>query len=120
MKVLICDDAGFIRQIVIEVLSQSECILFEASDGKQALDMATSLSPDIVFLDIVLPQKNGVEVAKILKAQDPKIKLVAMTTLELPQIENNYDIGNLFDHMLHKPFTKQSINEIMRGIRGTN
>jgi two-component system chemotaxis response regulator CheY len=113
MKVLICDDAGFIRQILLDILSETEATLFESQNGKQALEMASSVRPDLVFLDIVLPYKNGVEVAKILKAQDPKIKIVAMSTLELEQIQKIYKIEGLFDRVMTKPFKKSEILDAM-------
>jgi len=109
MKVLICDDAGFIRKILSDILSEKSVTIFECGDGKLAIEIASSVRPSLVFLDIVLPLKNGIEVAKVLKAQDPKIKIVALSTLETNQIEQTHKTGGLFDLILNKPFKKQQI-----------
>jgi two-component system chemotaxis response regulator CheY len=113
MKVLICDDAGFIRQILLEILSEAKVTLFESQNGKQALEMASSIRPDLVFLDIVLPYKNGVEVAKILKSQDPNIRIIALSTLDLEQIQKIYETEGLFEKVIGKPFKKNEILQAM-------
>ena len=116
MKVLICDDAGFIRQILREIITGAEVTIFEASNGKQAIEMASSVKPDLVFLDIVLPYKNGVEVATVLKAQDPTVKIIGISTLDKSQIEAIHQTEGLFSVFIEKPFNKQDIQNAIGGV----
>lgn len=111
MKILVCDDAGFIRHIIREIISDHDVTLFEAANGKQALEIASSTKPDLVLLDIVLPKKNGIEVAKVLKAQDPRIRIVGISTLNHEQIHKIHNIDGVFDQFIEKPFSKADIQK---------
>lgn len=57
-------------------------IVGEARDGRTALRMARELSPDVVLLDISLPEMNGVELAAALRAERPKTQLLVLTVHE--------------------------------------
>jgi len=114
MRVLICDDAGFIRQILRDIIFEKKDVtIFEATNGNQAIEIASSVRPEIVFLDLVLPQKNGVEVAKVLKAEDQSIKIIGISTLDREQIQNVHDIRGLFDQLIEKPFSKAEIEKAL-------
>ena len=57
-------------------------IVGEARDGRTALRMATQLAPDVVVLDISLPEMNGVELAAALRAERPEIRVLVLTVHE--------------------------------------
>jgi DNA-binding NarL/FixJ family response regulator len=57
-------------------------IVGEARDGRTALRMALELAPDVVLLDISLPEMNGVELAAALRAEQPQIQLLVLTVHE--------------------------------------
>lgn len=115
MKVMICDDAGFVREILRQHIGLEPGVqIFEAVNGKQAIEVASSVRPELVFLDIVLPVKSGIEVAKVLKAQDPQVKIISISTMgaeDLPQLGL---ADTFFDGHVTKPFSKDQILQFIR------
>ena len=80
-KVLVADDHGVVRKglrFLLELDSQIE-VVGEASDGREALDMAEQLHPDVVVLDITMPQLNGIDAAAQLRKRDPDIGIVMLS-----------------------------------------
>jgi two-component system KDP operon response regulator KdpE len=66
-SVLICDDDQILVSIVKVVLAKKNFTIFTANDGAAALKLIKSARPNLVFLDIDMPQKNGFEVLEDLK-----------------------------------------------------
>lgn len=84
IRLLLVDDHEIVRT-GISMLLESETdlsIVGEASTGAQALEMASQLHPDVVIMDITLPDVSGIEVTRQLKAQHPEIAVVALTIHE--------------------------------------
>lgn len=69
-KVLIVDDQSFIRTMLKSQLSQLELDIVEASNGNEALGKAKVTHPDLILLDIVMPNKDGIVALQELKAYD--------------------------------------------------
>jgi DNA-binding NarL/FixJ family response regulator len=77
-SILIVDDFPGWRARVREILAAHPewKIVSEASDGRQAVQEASELQPDIVVLDIGLPRLNGIETAKMIRQKSPKSRIV--------------------------------------------
>jgi two-component system response regulator NreC len=84
IRLLLVDDHAVIRTGLRMLLeSQRDMIIAgEASTGEQALEMAVRLKPDIVVMDITLPDLSGIEVTRRLKRLQPDIPIVALTIHE--------------------------------------
>lgn len=83
IRVLIVDDQKIMRQGLKMILAQEEDleIVGLAANGQEALAYCTeNPSPDIVLMDIQMPVMNGVEATKAIKAYDPSIRVVVLTT----------------------------------------
>ena len=81
MKILIVDDHGIVRE-GLQALFLSEKnmeVVGVAQDGYQAIEMARELLPDIVLMDITMPQLNGVDATRELVARDPGIKVIVLS-----------------------------------------
>lgn len=79
-RVLIVDDGALIRAMLKHILSKRGYeIVAEAVDGRQALELYKFLRPDVVTLDMLLPDKNGIEVLEEIMAFDPKAKVIMCT-----------------------------------------
>jgi len=79
-RILIVDDSEIVRSLLVESLaSASEFEVWEAKDGIEALDKSREINPDLILLDLAMPRMNGIEVASILKASAPAIKIVIFT-----------------------------------------
>jgi two-component system, NarL family, vancomycin resistance associated response regulator VraR len=80
-RVLIADDSSSVRNIIRTCLRDQEGIEIcgEAADGLEAIEKAQTLKPDLVLLDLVMPEINGAEVASILKQKMPDIRIILFT-----------------------------------------
>jgi len=80
-RVLIADDSSSVRDVIRTFLRDQEDIEIcgEAVDGLEAVEKAQRLKPDLVLLDLVMPEINGAEVASILKNKMPNIRIILFT-----------------------------------------
>jgi DNA-binding NarL/FixJ family response regulator len=81
MKVLLADDHRIVREGLRSLLeSQPDLqVVAEASDGRQAVEMARDLSPDVVVMDVAMPQLNGIEATRQLAGEERGMKIVALS-----------------------------------------
>lgn len=91
MRILIADDSALVRRSVAAFLSsQPTCeVCGEASGGQDGMRKARELSPDLVLLDVSMPDMSGLEAARLLREQMPHVKIIIMShhdpTQMLPQ-----------------------------------
>src|ERR1700726_1167271 len=81
MRILIADDNERIRRGVRGILSSdANCeVCGEAVDGADALRKARELSPDVILLDVSMPGSDGLETARLLRREMPKVKVIMMS-----------------------------------------
>jgi two-component system chemotaxis response regulator CheY len=80
--VLIADDANFMRVMLKDILNEMNLkVVGEASDGAQALTLFREFKPDLVLLDITMPDVNGIEALKQILAEDATAQVVMITAL---------------------------------------
>jgi DNA-binding NarL/FixJ family response regulator len=80
-RILIVDDSATIRQIIRTFFEKQSGIEIcgEAVDGLDAIEKAEELKPDLIVLDLAMPNLNGVETASILKRRMPKTPIILFT-----------------------------------------
>jgi DNA-binding NarL/FixJ family response regulator len=78
-RLLLCDDQPLVRIRVRQFLKQTTCfeVVGEAVDGRSAVSMALSLRPDVVLMDVSMPDLNGIEATGQITAQAPGIRVLA-------------------------------------------
>ncbi|AKN31118.1 chemotaxis protein CheY [Clostridium carboxidivorans P7] len=114
LKVLICDDSSLIRKKLKELLFKYGCTeIFEASDGQNAIDMYKKYMPNLVFMDIVMPVKDGItalneiiefdESAKVIMSSSSGTKTLLKKALEAGACE-----------FIQKPFANIKIESILK------
>ncbi len=82
MSVLICDDAAFMRKILKDILvRQGYEIAGEANSGTDVIAKYKQLRPDVVTMDITMPDMNGIEAVKQIRAFDPSAKIVMCSAM---------------------------------------
>jgi two-component system chemotaxis response regulator CheY len=81
-KVLIVDDAAFMRMMLRDILAKNGFeVVGEADNGKTAVQMYGDLKPDVVTMDITMPEMDGIAAVKEIKAADPAAKIVMVSAM---------------------------------------
>jgi two-component system response regulator NreC len=91
MRILIVDDHRLVRRGVGDLLSKEAGweICGEASDAAEALEKASQLSPDLILLDISMPNGSGLETARRIRQQIPHVKILMMSHHDATQFEQS-------------------------------
>ncbi len=81
IRIMLADDHPLLRQALRDVLEKQPDleVIAEASDGEEAVKLATELNPDVVIMDISMPELNGLEATKQIKANCPAIAVLVLT-----------------------------------------
>lgn len=81
-KVLIVDDAAFMRMMLRDILTKNGFeVVGEADNGKIAVQMYNELKPDVVTMDITMPEMDGIAAVKEIKTADPNAKIVMVSAM---------------------------------------
>jgi DNA-binding NarL/FixJ family response regulator len=86
-KTLIIEDSFVFRLAFKRVLSAKfpAMEIAEAVDGEEALEKVTSFRPNLIFLDVKLPDGNGLELTRKIKAANPSITILVLTSYDIPE-----------------------------------
>lgn len=84
IRILVADDTTLVRRLLAGQLAREPGfeVVGEAQDGRQAVELALALRPDIILMDLNMPHLNGVEAMERVLAQQPAIKVILLTAHE--------------------------------------
>ncbi len=109
MKVLIVDDAAFMRLTIKTMLENNGIeVVGEASNGIEAIQKFKQLKPDIVTMDITMPDMDGIDALKAILATDPNAKVVMISAMG-QEILVREAILNGAKSFIVKPFKEDQI-----------
>ena len=115
-RVVIADDTEFFRTALEEILTTAGYdVVGIAANGAQAVDMATDLHPDIVILDVVMPEKNGLDAAKDISQLQLPLKIVMCTSLGYEPIIEEAMSSGASGYIL-KPLSREKVLGILETI----
>lgn len=82
IRVLICDDHAIVRKGVLALLSTRPGIevVGEAANGAEAVEKAAELKPDVILMDLVMPEMDGIEATRRITAQQPNARILVVTS----------------------------------------
>jgi DNA-binding NarL/FixJ family response regulator len=88
VRILIADDHELIRRGLVSALAERPdwSIVAEAADGRQASELAARLTPDIAVLDLTMPELNGLDATRQIRAATPKTRILIVTAHESEQL----------------------------------
>jgi len=84
IRIILADDHRIVREGIRSLLEKSEDleVIAEAENGREAVQLAKELNPDVILMDIAMPQLNGLEATLQIKRDCPEIKVLALTIHE--------------------------------------
>ena len=109
-RILVVDDEANHRHSVTRVLMESNTRIMEAASGKAALETAKSFEPDLIILDILMPEMDGYEVCRRLKADPETHDIMVVLLSARPRVKDRlmgYEAGA--DDYLIKPFEPEEL-----------
>ncbi|MDU2210714.1 MAG: response regulator [Eubacterium sp.] len=81
-NILICDDAAFMRMMIKDILTKNGYnIVGEAENGAKAVEKYAELKPDLVLMDITMPEMDGIEALKKIKAADANASIIVCSAM---------------------------------------
>ena len=117
-KILVVDDEPDVLTSLGNILRRANFIVFSAATGEEALEIALSKLPDLIFLDIVLPGMEGSEVAAAL-LEDPKtaqIPVVFLTGIINKEEESLPGVKSGRHYVMAKPAAKEDILAMIKNV----
>ncbi|MFT2011432.1 response regulator [Pontibacter sp. 13R65] len=118
-RILIVDDSFYMRTMLKNMLSDAGYeIVGEAPNGQTALELAKTTSPDLITLDVILPDNTGLDVLKGIKSEQPDMKVVIVSAVGQEVIVNEaLEYGAL--SYIVKPFSEEKVLEVVNQILGS-
>ncbi|MBQ7557249.1 MAG: response regulator [Lachnospiraceae bacterium] len=81
-NILVCDDAAFMRMMIKDILTKAGyTVVGEAENGAKAVEMYSELKPDLVLMDITMPELDGIQALKKIKGGDPKATVIMCSAM---------------------------------------
>jgi DNA-binding NarL/FixJ family response regulator len=94
IRILLADDHKMLLDALVSVLGQEFEVVGVASDGGAMLEMAGRLQPDIIVLDVVMPQLDGIDAARVLRNEGNTAKILFLSMYsDLPVVEEAFRAG---------------------------
>ncbi len=118
-RVLIVDDAQFTRNILKNIMNKTGFveIVGEGSNGKEGVELYKKLKPDMVTMDLVMPEKGGIETIEEILKVDPKALIVVVSALGQEALVLEAAKKGAKD-FIQKPFKTEQILEVLERILG--
>lgn len=114
--VLIVDDAMFMRRMLADILQKGGYqILGEGASGKEAVEKYKELKPDLVTMDIIMPDMSGIEAVKEIKKTDPKAKILIVSAMGQQALVMEAIQAGALDFVV-KPFQPSRVLEAIERI----
>lgn len=109
-SVLVVDDAAFMRMMIRDILAEEGYVVHEAVNGRDAVEKYASLHPDVVTMDITMPEMGGLEAIKLIRAEDPDARILVVSAMgQQPMIVEALEAGAL--DFIVKPFQPAKVVE---------
>lgn len=119
-RVLVVDDSFYMRTMLKNMLTDAGYnIVGEASDGETAVRMAQETNPDLVTLDLILPDNTGLDVLKGIRKDNPNMKVIIVSAVGQEAIVNEAIQSGARAYIV-KPFAEEKVLEIVSSVLNSN
>ena len=118
-KILLVDDAAFMRKVIKDTLNKNGYTdVHEAVDGADAVEKYDELHPDLVLMDITMPNMDGLEALKAIRAKDPNANVVMCSAMGQESMVIDAVRSGAKDFIV-KPFKPDRVLKTVSSIVGT-
>ncbi len=116
--VLICDDAAFMRMMIKDILSKNGYIVAgEAANGQEAVAKYKEVNPDLVLMDITMPEVDGIQALKQIRADDPNASVIMCSAMGQQSMVVEAIQSGAKDFIV-KPFQADRVLEAVKKVIG--
>ena len=108
-SILICDDAAFMRMMLKDILvKEGYEVVGEAANGAQGVEKYNELKPDLVTMDITMPEMDGISALKAIRQGDPSAKIIMCSAMgQQAMVVESIQAGAR--DFIVKPFEKEKV-----------
>lgn len=111
--VLVVDDAAFMRMMIRDILAKEGYLIHEAVNGRDAVEKYGELQPDLVTMDITMPEMSGLEALRAIRATDPAARVLMVSAMgQQKMIVEALESGAM--DFLVKPFQPTKVLETVK------
>lgn len=117
-NILICDDAAFMRMMIKDILTKNGYnIAGEAENGLKAVEKYNELKPDLVLMDITMPEMDGIQALKSIKSADPGATVIMCSAMGQQAMVIEAIQSGAKDFIV-KPFQAERVLEAVKKVVG--
>ena len=117
-RVMVCDDAAFMRMVIKDILVKNGYeIAAEAENGLKAVERYPEAKPDLVLMDITMPEIDGIEAVRRIKALDPNANVIMCSAMGQQSMVIDAIQSGAKDFIV-KPFQADRVIESIRKVLG--
>ncbi|MCI8947474.1 MAG: response regulator [Lachnospiraceae bacterium] len=117
-NILICDDAAFMRMMIKDILTKNGYnVAGEAENGLKAVEKYNELKPDLVLMDITMPEMDGIQALKTIKSGDPSAMVIMCSAMgQQAMVIESIQAGA--KDFIVKPFQAERVLEAVKKVVG--
>ena len=117
-NILICDDAAFMRMMIKDILTKNGYnVVGEAENGLKAVEKYSETKPDLVLMDITMPEMDGIQALKKIKEQDPSATVIMCSAMgQQAMVIESIQAGA--KDFIVKPFQADRVIEAVKKVVG--
>jgi len=112
-SVLVVDDAAFMRMMLRDILGGEGYVVHEAVNGRDAVEKYASVHPDLVTMDITMPEMDGLEAIRRIRREDPGARVLVVSAMGQQQLIVEALEAGALDFVV-KPFQPAKVLEKVR------
>ncbi len=111
--VLVVDDAAFMRMMIRDILAREGYVIHEAVNGRDAVEKYLEVRPDIVTMDITMPEMSGLDALRLIREHDPSARVLVVSAMgQQKMIVEALEYGAM--DFLVKPFQPTKVLETVK------
>lgn len=111
--ILVVDDAAFMRMMIRDILAKEGYSIREAVNGRDAVEMFESMRPDLVTLDVTMPEMDGIDALAAIRAIDPSASVLMVSALGQQALIDEALAAGATDFLV-KPFQPTKVLETVK------